>query len=59
MRKFASIKPFYFDNSILIAITKNWINQFNSIPEFDAFIDSKNKMHLISKQKVTKSGGDL
>jgi hypothetical protein len=59
MRKFASIKPFYFDDSILFSITKNWINQFNNMPEFDAFIDSKNKMHLISKQKVTKSGGGL
>ncbi|MBT4325456.1 MAG: hypothetical protein HOD60_00910 [Candidatus Nitrosopelagicus sp.] len=59
MRKFASIKPFYFDDSILFSITKNWINQFNSMPEFDVFIDSKNKMHLISKQKVTKSGGGL
>jgi len=59
MRKFASIKSFYFDDSILFSITKNWINQFNGMPEFDVFIDSKNKMHLISKQKVTKSGGDL
>jgi hypothetical protein len=52
MKKFITIKPYYFDDSIILSLTKNWLNQFDMIPNFDVFIDAKNKLHLISKQKI-------
>ena len=39
MKKFITIKPYYFDDSIILSLTKNWLNQFDMIPNFDVFID--------------------
>ncbi len=58
MKKLGIISPHIFEDKLILSFSKNWMNQFGKVPEFDIFMD-KNKLHLISKQKVTKSGGVL
>jgi hypothetical protein len=58
MEKFKIIKPYFFQDSLVISLTKEWINHFNGIPEFEVFLDNKKQIHLISKsfQKEIRHG---
>lgn len=58
MEKFKIIKPCLFQDSLVISLTKEWINHFNEIPEFEVFVDNKKRLHLVSKsfQKEIRHG---
>ena len=49
MKKISEVKSFLFDNHIILSFSKDWIDVFKEIPEFEVMIDSKNRLHLISK----------
>lgn len=53
MEKLRSVKPYLFGEFLIIAFTKDWINLFNTIPEFDVFLD-KGKLVLITKESIKK-----
>ena len=53
MKRIGMIKSFFFADSFLISLAKDWINHLNGIPEFEVFVDGKNRLHLISKTRVS------
>jgi len=56
LRKLARIKPFQFENRLLIALDARWIKAFDGFPEFDVTIDSQNRLRLVSTQKIRSHG---
>lgn len=52
MKKITQVVSYLFDNYVVIAFSKDWINLMNAIPQFDVIIDKDNKLHLISKQEI-------
>ncbi len=48
MKKLISITPYLFENSLILSINSDWINQFGHIPQFDIFIDKNKKLHIVS-----------
>jgi len=58
MKKIDSVRSFSFEDSILVSLTKDWINHFNGIPEFEVFLDNKRRLHLVSKPHQEVSNDD-
>ncbi len=46
------ITPYLFENSLIISLSKDWISQFNKIPQFTIRINSKNKLVIESLEGV-------
>lgn len=46
------ITPHLFENSLIISLSKDWISQFNKIPQFTVRINSKNKLVIETIQGV-------
>lgn len=54
MTNLGTISPLIFNESLIIALTKDWINHFHSVPKFDVSIDKKGKLCIISKDFIPK-----
>ncbi len=54
MKKIGKVSPYLFGDHLVIALSKDWINVTNSVPEFNVLIDNDNKLHLISIQEMKK-----
>jgi len=52
MKRLSDITSYLFEDHIIISLSKDWINVFKAIPEFEVIIDNKKRLHLISKNKV-------
>jgi len=56
MMKLSKIKPYLFENYLIIAFSKDWIDIFDEIPQFEVFIDKKKRLVLVGPPIVQKSG---
>lgn len=54
MTRLGTISPLIFQDSLIISLTKDWINYFQSVPKFDVSIDKKGRLLLISKDFIPK-----
>ena len=54
MIRLGTISPLIFQDSLIISLTKDWINHFQSVPKFDVSIDKKGRLLLISKDFIKK-----
>ena len=54
MTNLGTISPLLFNESLIIALAKDWINHFQSVPKFDVSIDKKGRLLLISKDFIKK-----
>jgi len=52
LKKISSVTPYLFENHLIISLSKDWINVFKGIPEFDVYLDEGKKLHIVQK------GGD-
>lgn len=50
MTRLGTISPLIFQDSLIISLTKDWINHFQSVPKFDVSIDKKGRLCIISKE---------
>jgi len=50
MTKIGKIKPYLFDDSLVIALSKDWINFFSNIPTFDVMYEN-GKLVIQSESK--------
>lgn len=41
------ISPILFEDNLLVSFSKEWIEIFGKIPEFDVIIDKNNRLHLV------------
>jgi hypothetical protein len=49
-----TITPLLFEQCLIIALAKDWIEQFSSIPQFDVSIDKKGKLCIISTEALRR-----
>ena len=52
MKKITDIVPHLVEDHLIISLSKKWINLFSKIPEFEVLIDSKNRLVIISKDRI-------
>lgn len=52
--KLCTIIPYQYENSLILPFAGNWIEVFGKIPEFEAKIDAKGRLLLISKDFIKK-----
>ena len=50
MKKISHITSYLFENQLIISLSKDWMKTFGGLPQFDVFIDEKNRLHLVSKK---------
>jgi len=48
VQKIGTIMPYFFEDSLIIPLTKKWINLFGTSPLFNVIIDESRRLHLIS-----------
>jgi len=41
------ITPHFFDDHLIIALSRQWVNLYGKIPRFEAIIDKENRLCLI------------
>jgi len=54
MIRLGTISPLIFQDSLIISLTKDWINYFQSVPKFDVSIDKKGRLCIIAKEKLKR-----
>ncbi|MBT4326537.1 MAG: hypothetical protein HOD60_06470 [Candidatus Nitrosopelagicus sp.] len=54
MIHFVTVKSLLFENSLIISLSKDWLNYFSKIPEFDVMINDKDRLCITSQEKVTQ-----
>jgi len=47
-----SITPTFFENYLILSLSKDWINKFSGIPEFVVIIDNKRRLCIASIQEI-------
>jgi hypothetical protein len=50
-----TVKSLLFENSLIISLSKGWLNYFTKIPEFDVIINNKGVLCITSQEKVIKN----
>lgn len=54
MTRLGTISPLLFEESLIIALAKDWINHFQSVPKFDVSIDKKGRLCIISEEGLKR-----
>ncbi len=54
MTNLGTITPLLFEESLIFALTKEWISQFSSIPQFHVLIDKKGRLCIISMEGLKR-----
>ena len=49
-KQIGTIAPFFFEDKLLIALSKDWVDVFKKLPSFEVTIDNRNRLHFISKE---------
>jgi len=45
--KIGEVSPYFFEDSMIIALSKKWSNLYGKIPIFEAIIDKDNRLCLV------------
>lgn len=54
MTRLGTVSPLIFNDSLIIALTKDWINHFQSVPKFDVSINNTGKLCIISTEALKR-----
>ena len=52
MTEIEIITPLLFENYLIVSLSKDWINQFSSVPQFRVSIDKKRRLCITSIKGV-------
>ena len=55
MKKICRIKPYLFEDSLVIALSKDWINFFSNIPTFDVTYENRKLVIQSESKKVEEN----
>ena len=50
-----TVKSLLFENSLILSLSKDWLNYFSKIPEFVVNIDNDGRLCMTSQEKVIKN----
>ena len=56
MKKIGTVQPYLFEEQLILALTKDWINAFGCVPTFEVLIDDKKNLVLKSKMPLKIKG---
>ena len=54
-KKLGKTSPYFFEDNLIISMSKDWIGVFRKIPEFEVMIDSKGRLVLIGPTIPSKT----
>ena len=54
MKKLVEVTSYPLEGSLIISLSNQWLTLFKSLPMFDVFLDNDKRLHIISKQVITK-----
>ena len=54
MTRIGTVSPFLFDDNLIIALTKDWLDKFSKIPTFDVVINNAGRLCLTSTECIKK-----
>lgn len=52
-----TISPYFFEDRLIISLSKEWMKLFNGIPKFKVLLDSKNQL-VLQGPTVKKSSSE-
>ena len=55
MKKICETKPMLFEDYLILALSKEWLDVFGEMPTFEASLDDNGKLHLTSTKSVYKN----
>jgi len=55
MKTISKIKPYLFDNYLIIALSKDWIDVCKGIPEFSVILDNNQRICLVGPKLESSS----
>ncbi len=56
MKRLSDVTSYLFEDYIIVSLSKDWLNAFGKLPDFEVLIDNLGKLHLRSKQTIHKRG---
>ena len=56
MKELGLVKPFLFENNLILSLSSRWIEVIGQIPTFHVFIDKSGRLVIQSKEIVNGSG---
>jgi len=56
MKRLSDVTSYLFEDHIIISLSKDWLNTFGKLPDFEVLIDNLGKLHLKSKQTIHNRG---
>jgi len=54
MTRLGTVKPLLFDQSLIISLDKEWINNFSMIPTFKVTINNKGNLCITSQNTIKR-----
>lgn len=52
-----NITPYQLESYLIIALSVDWVKVFNTIPNFTAYIDESQRLHIVSQEVVQNVSG--
>jgi len=56
MKRLSDATSYLFEDHIIVSLSKDWLNAFGKLPDFEVLIDNLGKLHLKSRQKIHNRG---
>lgn len=53
-KKITEISPLLFDDYLVFALSKKWIDVFGKIPKFQVFVSEEGQLHIIGPKLAKK-----
>ncbi len=50
MNKTQKVKPYLFQDYLVLALDLQWIEKFNGIPTFNVHLDKEGRLHLVTNE---------
>jgi hypothetical protein len=51
-KKLGEISPYFFEDKLLISLSKDWVSYFGKIPEFEVILDKTGHLVLRTKDEL-------
>ena len=56
MKRLSDVTSYLFEDHIIVSLSKDRLNAFGKLPDFEVFVDNLGKLHLKSKQRIHYRG---
>jgi len=50
MKKIAKVVPHLYENTLILALSKDWLSLYGKYPEFDVYVDKDLRLHIVARE---------